>query len=161
MFYGVISLEHLKAATKAVCDCIGHGRNNKAVAMLLETCAAETHCGNYRDPTPNGAGRGVTQIDHGTFDWLKDKYQNSAIAAKLDERFGIDIRRVQHSELDYNPLLALIFARLRYWTVTECIPATRKLRADYWKKYYNTELGKGTAQHYLAMALRHLGERDA
>lgn len=158
MFYGVISLAYLRDAAYEVADCIGHGANRMAAPMLVETCAAETQCGEYRDPTPNGAGRGATQVDEKTFYWLQKKYGNSAIAKRLIQRFGIDITRVTHPELDYNPLLALIFARLLYWTVTEPIPVTRAGRAAYWKKHYNTSAGKGDEQHFLTAAQRCLGD---
>ena len=157
MFYGVISLAYLRDAAYEVADCIGHGANRMAAPMVIETCAAETQCGEYRDPTPNGAGRGVTQIDEGTFNWLQKKYGKSAVAKRVLQRFGIDITRVTHAELDYNPLLALIFARLRYWVVTEPIPVTRAGRAAYWKKHYNTVAGKGDVEHFLTAAERCLG----
>lgn len=157
MNYGVLSLAYLRDAAYEVADCIGHGKNRMAAPMTLETCAAETQCGEYRDPTPNGAGRGVTQIDEETFYWLQKKYTKSAIAQRIYTRFGIDISRVKHEELDYNPLLALIWCRLRYWVVTEPIPETRAERAVYWKQHYNTVAGKGDVPHYLTAAERCLG----
>lgn len=158
MFYGVISMAYLRDAAYEVADCIGHGSTRMAAPMMLETSSAETQCGEYRDPTPDGAGRGVTQIDKGTFDWLKKKYGRSAIAVRINSRFGIDINRVTHEELDYNPLLALIWCRLRYWAVTEPIPTTRAGRATYWKKHYNTVAGKGDEKHFLTAAQRCLGD---
>lgn len=160
MFYGVLSIPYLRDMANEICDCIGHGKNRKAVELLVETCAAETHCGQYRDPTPNGAGRGVGQTDEGTFYWLKEKYQDSPIANRIERRFGINLARVTHQELDYNPLLSLIFTRLRYWVVVEPIPFTRAGRAKYWKDHYNTSAGAGDEAHYMKMANALLGESD-
>lgn len=147
-FYGVISLLHLKDIAFEVADCIGHGANQSAALMLLETCAAETGCGDYRDPTPDGAGRGVGQTDADTFGWLKTKFAQSDVAKRIDSRFGIRLSRVNHDDLDYNPLLSLIFVRLRYLVVPDAIPSTVEGRAAYWKQYYNTSAGKGTVEHY-------------
>lgn len=155
MFYGVISLAHLKDTATAVVDCIG-GEKLHATAMLLETCAAETGCGAYRDPTPDGAGRGVGQTDLGTFEFLKAKYQDNDIAKRIESRFGIRLSRVNHDDLDYNPLLSLIFVRLRYWMVTQPIPKTLAERAAYWKLHYNSKAGKGTPEHYIKQVQTHL-----
>lgn len=163
MFYGLANKQNVLDLSKAVCDCIGHGSNGFAVPMLVETCAAETLLGEAIDATLYAAGAGVSQVDEGTFDWLKDKYQHHAIAKKIKRDFNIDLSRIQYRELDFSPLLSLIFCRLRYWTVPEAIPANRKGRAAYWKEHYNTSAGKGTADEYMqrcisAGATRYLPE---
>ena len=45
--------------------------------------------------------------------------------------------------------MACLFARLHYLRVPAPIPDTIQAQADYWKRYYNTRLGKGTAKQYL------------
>ena len=62
-FYGLARRSHLREIIVAVCDVLGHGAGGHAVDLLLETAAQETHCGQLRDSTPNGAGRGIFQID--------------------------------------------------------------------------------------------------
>lgn len=148
MYYGVISIDYLRSIAVAVASCIGNGVHGNAALMCMETAAAETRCGQYRDPTPDGAGRGVGQTDEGTFDWLKKKYQTSAIADAIERDFGIRLSRVNHDDLDYNPLLSMIFVRLRYWVVDEPIPRTLAERAAYWKLHYNSSEGKGNEEHY-------------
>lgn len=44
-----------------------------------------------------------------------------------------------------------LFTRLFYRLIPEAILETIEGRAKYWKKYYNTVLGKGTVEHYLEM----------
>ncbi|WP_116287117.1 hypothetical protein, partial [Serratia marcescens] len=134
---------------EAVCDVIGNGKSNAAVLLCVETAAAETLLGDYKDPTPTSAGTGLTQVDLGTFEWLRDKYKNSRYAAVLLNQFGIDLGRTVYQELRTSPLMAMLFCRLLYLTVPESIPATREARAAYWKKYYNTSAGKGTPQDYI------------
>ena len=41
------------------------------------------------------------------------------------------------------------FCRIKYRRDKEPIPKTLKGRAEYWKKVYNTEGGKGTVEHYM------------
>lgn len=64
-------------------------------------------------------------------------------------RIEVCQQRMEH--LRYNPYLSLIFTRLFYRLIPEAIPETIEGRAKYWKKYYNTVLGKGTVEHYLEM----------
>lgn len=60
--------------------------------------------------------------------------------------------------LDPLPLLCLIrdddrvaccFARLHYLRVSESVPDDLRGQAAYWKRYYNTRLGKGTIEGYM------------
>ncbi len=149
MFYGLANKRNVVELAQVVCDCLGHGSTGKGVPMLVETCAAETLLGEAVDSTLYAAGAGVSQVDEGTFDWLKSKYKDHFIAAKIKQAFNVDLSRIHYRELDFSPLLSLIFCRLRYWTVPEPIPETRPERAAYWKEHYNTVAGKGTSDEYL------------
>ena len=150
-FYGIAHPAQAVAFATRVCDVIGHGSTRKAVPMLLETSATETLVGQYRDDTLYYAGAGICQTDESTFDWLKEKYQDSSIAKRIKEELNIDLRKVSYQELDYSPMLSFIFARLRYWVVEAPIPASVEGRAQYWKDHYNShaENAKGTPEKYL------------
>ena len=52
--------------------------------------------------------------------------------------------------LRHNDALACLFARLHYLRFSAAIPDTVEGQATYWKKYYNTHLGAGTPQKYIA-----------
>lgn len=152
IFYGLTNKQQIADMAIAVCNALGHGVHRKAAHLLIETSAAETHLGTHRDRTLYGAGASANQVDEGTFDWLKVKFSaNAEVRQILLDEFNIDITKVQYNELDYSPLLGLIFARLRYRTVTEAIPADREGRAHYWKKHYNTfaKNAKGSPEEYL------------
>jgi len=148
VYYGLANKRQIVEFATLVCDLLGHGSNNKAVDLLVETCAAETLMGEYRERTLYGAGAGVSQIDEGTFDWLKDKYA-SRFGQVIYDKLNIKLELVEFRELDYSPLLALLFARLRYWTVPKPVPETITARAEYWKEFFNTSAGKGSAEEYL------------
>ena len=150
MFYGLMLKEDAVIAARAVCETIGSADTREsAVALLMETAAAETLLGELRDPTMYSAGTGLTQVDKGTFDWLKQSYSSTPVATALQKRFNIDISRTQYQELETSPLLAMIFCRLRYMRAQGPIPSTLTGRAEYWKKWYNTSAGKGTVAGYI------------
>lgn len=150
MFYGLMLKEDAVIAARAVCEIIGSpATRENAVALLVETAAAETLLGELRDPTMYAAGTGLTQVDKGTFDWLKGLYANTSTAEAIQKRFNIDISRTQYQELETSPVLAMIFCRLRYLRAQGAIPDTLVGRAEYWKKWYNTSAGKGTVDGYI------------
>lgn len=147
LYYGLKSKEDAVKYAKAVVDVIGGGPD--AVALLVETAAAETLLGQLKDPTPYAAGTGLTQVDKGTFDWLKQLYANHKLGNLVMQHFNINLTKTQYQELETSPLLAMLFCRLRYYAVPYKIPTTLVGRADYWKKWYNSTAGKGTPEDYL------------
>lgn len=54
--------------------------------------------------------------------------------------------------LDDNDKLGCLFARLHYLRCKGSVPNTLIGRAEYWKKYFNTALGKGTVDEYIRHA---------
>jgi len=146
-FYGLTYATDLFDLANEVCESLGRGSNGKAVDLLVETVGAETIHGTLKDPTVY-AGLGLTQFDKMPFQDVKDRCRESD-KQNLKESFNIDIDLVEWEHLRYNPFLALIFTRLKYKKVPEAIPKTLEDRARYRKKYYNTEAGKGTSEHYI------------
>lgn len=148
MFYGLINKQQIYDAVDAVVNCLGGGDNAKK--MLLETAAAETAMGEAVDSSW-WTGIGLMQFDEIAF---IDVQQRTSKARKEQvlKCFGIDIDRVVHTDLRWSPLLSVIFARLKYQLVPGMIPSTQTERAAYWKKWYNSSLGKGTPEHYVSAA---------
>lgn len=147
--YGIVALMQIKQYAQAVCEVLGRGDQNSAVYLLCETAAAETRYGTYFDPTPNGAGRGLYQCDEIAFKDIQVRARQADVDA-LKTAFDFDLRKLEWNDLNMSPLLATVFARLHYKLRPEAIPLTRDGRADYWKKFYNTAAGKGTAAEYIA-----------
>jgi len=156
--YGLIKEEHLEDIALVVCNVLGHGKNKTAMHLLLETAGAETHRGKVKDRTV-GAGMGITQFDKLPFQDVKDRCSDRS-KELIKEAFDIYIELVEWEDLRYNPLLAMIFTRLKYKKVPSEIPKSIEDRAFYWRKYYNgitttnkdgsiSKGGKGTEQHYL------------
>ncbi len=146
--YGYINLKQIQEKAQKICDCIGHGSNNTAVEMIIETAVAETGLGQIEDKT-TGTGMGITQFDKFPFDDIKKR--NMRLRPKILKELGVDIALVEWDDLRYNDFLALLFTRLHYWLKGDPIPKTIEERARYWKLHYNTSAGKGTVEHYLEM----------
>ena len=53
-----------------------------------------------------------------------------------------------------NIALAVAFCRIHYRRQPGAIPKTMEGRAKYWKKFYNSELGRGTPEHYMKANLK-------
>lgn len=153
-YYGIKPSDNLHDMALAVCKVLGHGSNGKAKDLLLETAAAETQLGTYPDRHAE-SGHGLHQFDIIGFLDVQCRTRRSDIE-KVKQAFKINIEKVKIKDLDNNPLLSFIFCRLKYKLRPEQIPDDIVSRATYWKRYYNTELGKGTLDHYLDSAERHL-----
>ncbi len=153
-FYGAIDKKSIYEMTKKVCDVLGHGKNHTAIPLIIGTMCAETQLGTLKDPTEFSVGSGIAQFDKiGYVDVLKRTSKTNKEIIR--EEFAIDIDKVTYSMLEYNPLLSIIFCRLKYRLIPEPIPKTLEAQAQYWKTYYNTSAGKGTVDHYIKLYKKH------
>lgn len=158
-FYGVHSAQHLRLIISRVCAALGNGKLSTVDNQLEESCCAESQFATYQDPTPNGAGRGVGQCDLIAFNDVIARTR-SKDKAKVAHVFGYKLHKLKHEQLDNDPLLAIIIMRLHYKLIPDVIPETVAKRARYWKKFYNTEAGRGTEEHYIISAKECLGVYD-
>lgn len=149
LYYGMTKRTDLVAIAQEVCEVLGNGTNGTAVDLLLETCASETGMGQIEDKTKNLAN-GIQQFDKLPFEDTKLRASKSD-KLKIYNYYGINIDWVEWSDLRYNPLLSFIFARLKYKKIPAEIPLLRNERYDYYKKWYNSYLGKATREHFLEM----------
>lgn len=129
-----------------------HGDN---VNVLMNgTIAQESHLGKYRKQI-NGEALGISQIERPTFNFVYKRYE------LLFKTLFPDLE-ITFEMLEHNDPLAIIIARLKYWTIIEALPDANNLPkiAAYWKKYYNTPLGKGTEEQFIenynALVVPHL-----
>lgn len=119
-----------------------------AVNLVLGTIAQESKFGTYLRQLGSGPARGICQMEQPTFNWLKGVYGRKypKLGAALFE------------EVEWDLYLAILVCRLRYRVVPEPLPAADDLLglARYWKKYYNTYLGKGTESEFIANYRRYV-----
>lgn len=150
--YGLADARQIKHFAQVVVDVLGGGEN--AYRLLVETAAAETGYGTIPDRTRHGAGRGLFQCDEiGFVDVVKRARDEDVLA--LDRAFDFDLRRIKFELLNYSPLVAAAVARLHYKLRPGAIPATLRGRGEYWKKHYNSVLGKGSVDDYIFRAQRY------
>ncbi len=147
MLYGLWSDEELRAKITKVCEVLGDG-GGYAPHLIYETIGAETNFGQTPDTTPTGAGHGIAQHDAYPFQDLKDRMPQS-IKNKIFKAWGIRVDDIDVQQLNYSPWLSIIFTRVKYLMTPGAIPQTIEGRAEYWKRWYNSYLGKGTIEHYI------------
>lgn len=144
--YGLTSKEQALDIAACVVNVLGGGQN--AYKLIVETAYQETKLGMYKDRTDYAAGNGLCQCDHMPFrdTQARTSAKNKAL---ILEAFDIDVDQVQWRELAYSPLLAMLWCRMHYLLRPGAIPETVEGRADYWKREYNSMLGKGTVNEYV------------
>lgn len=145
--YGLFSKKHLDKIILGVTSVLGNGANNTAHLLLSETAQAETAYGDTID-IHRDSGYGIMQFDRAGFDDVVQR-TNAKNKELVMKNYGVNIDHVQIEQLQYSPLLSVIFARLKYKLIPDEVPTTKEGRAAYWKKWYNSYLGKGTIEHYL------------
>lgn len=124
---------------------------DNAVYLLLLTAAQETKLGHYLVQTNIGfnGGIGIYQMEGNTYHTIWDNMVAPfpAMRGKMKLYTGYD-GKPSPSRMATDLTLATIMARLFYYRVRESLPSCKDVpaMAAYWKKYWNTELGKGTVE---------------
>lgn len=134
---------------------------NDAVNLLLGTAAVESDLFRIRQigyklislliaVRKNGA-YGLWQMELFTHDSLFNDYLNYRPALKTKVLNFYDRNGSVSQNLISNHFYAAAMARIKYLTVPEKLPKADDIEgmAVYWKKYYNTEKGKGTAIKFI------------
>ncbi len=124
--------------------------SESAVNLLLGTAAQESHLGYFLKQI-KGPALGIYQIEPAT---LHDIYSNwltyrKEISEKLSE-LGV-IKLSAESNLIGNLYYATAMARIHYYRVPESLPAADDIEglASYWKRFYNSHLGRGTEEEFI------------
>lgn len=121
--------------------------SNSAVNLLLGTAAQESHMGTYIKQI-TGPACGIYQVEPGTFFYC---WSNTPLALKRRIMLFLNYSKEPvASMMTYDLRLATIMCRLKYYSIKEKLPDnTPPELAVYWKKYYNTPLGKGTELEFV------------
>ena len=132
--------------------------------LLVGTCAQESRGGTYlfqQGTNPdlyaslkkNELAVGIYQMQPATHDDLWDRFlpltHTTAVGMLVFCGLPYTVRP-KASTMLYNLYYATAMARLYYYhTVSEPIPDTLDLQAEYYKKHYNTANGKATIDEYI------------
>jgi|TARA_R100001443_G_C3318845_1_gene169551 hypothetical protein len=116
---------------------------------------------DYLKQWNNGVARSWWQIEPGMtgamdtienyLHYRKNLLGKCAIAAKVAPfyfRKGVEENEVRDM-LETNIAYALIMCRLKYRRVPKKLPKTVEGMAHYWKKYFNSDLGKGDPEEFI------------
>ena len=138
--YGCSSDTQILNSISRCCDILGNGKHNASKLLMEKTISHESHLGNYPDKSLT-YGEGVSQFDEKTFYDIVDrtKKEHKNIVLKY---YGFDIDQIKYSELRYNLELQIVMTRLKYKKVTAPIPISDDEQYEYYKEYWNSDLGK-------------------
>ena len=133
-----------------------------AINLVLGTAAQES-AGQFLAQYPTGPARGFWQIEPATHHDLLDNYVafHPDIKARLDELAFAAMDRDQ--QLVVNLAYSAAICRLLYRRAPRPLPAPDDLAGlgTYWKEFYNTPLGAGKAEEWVANYLRLVGAPSA
>ncbi len=125
--------------------------SQEAEDLMIGTFAQESGCGRYVKQL-TGTALGFWQMGPANHDdiWCNYLPNNTRLAyVLLNEVCKLAIKPTADLLLD-NIRYACSMARIHYMRVREPIPTTIEEQATYWKRYYNTQKGKGTTDDYIS-----------
>jgi hypothetical protein len=133
--------------------------SDAAVNLLLGTCAQESAMGKYLAQVPKPIAKGIFQMEDATHD---DIYQNY-LKYKQDDSTGFGelfINEKRPEAMIYDLRYAATMCRVHYVRVPKSLPGKDNIlgMAEYWKRYYNTELGAGTVDEFMENYQRYVAK---
>ena len=118
--------------------------------LLMGTAAQESKLGTYFKQIGGGPALGIFQMEPDT---EEDIWENFLLYnGVMNSRIRDLVREVVELPLlKYNIAYQIAMARMQYYRHSETLPKADNVwqLATYWKKYYNTPLGAGTAQDFV------------
>lgn len=126
--------------------------SDKAERLVLGTACQESECGLWIKQLGGGPGIGIYQMEPDTFNDIWNNYLDFKPTLRekvLKWVFDIGLNGDSAREMVGNLYYATAMCRVHYYRVPEPIPDYLAGQAAYWKKYYNTEDGRGTGFQYI------------
>jgi len=122
--------------------------------LLMGTAAQESKMGHYLTQI-NGPALGIYQIEPATYRDLFDNYLQ--YRQEFSRKVGLYNADGEH-DLVFNLAYSTIVARVIYYRAPEPLPQADDISglAAYWKKYYNTPLGRGTEREFRHNYIRYV-----
>ncbi len=120
--------------------------SHEAEDLLMGTAAQESRLGKYIAQI-NGPAKGIFQMEPTTEIDLWDYIVRKDLKYLVSTVTGVFVPAPLH--LEGNLIYQIMMARIFYLRVKEAIPDGLVPQAKYYKKYWNTELGKATVDQYV------------
>ena len=129
--------------------------SDSAVELLMLTAATESKLGRYVRQV-GGPALGIFQMEPNTENDIYINYLK--YNEDLEDFVDAYTSDALPDELVWNVAYSILMARIHYLRVKEKLPAATDIRglASYWKKYYNTHMGKGTVKKAVASYNRYV-----
>ena len=157
----MISISQMRSLVKATCSKMGEKyASDDAVELILATGIVESRY-EYIRQMGDGPARSFWQVEPATcvdnlMHYLKHRPE---LMRKCAEASLVDVKHWQNYDervwaeiLEKNIAAGIVHCRLKYWRVPKKMPSTIEGQAAYWKKYYNSEGGKGDPEHFVESA---------
>ena len=123
-----------------------------AMRLLIGTALTESKL-EYLHQVGGGPALGVYQMEPATHDdiWKNYLLFKLPLAQKMN---GFNFNYLDSKQMVWNLKYATAMCRAHYLRVKAPLPDHNDISgmADYWKKHYNTEKGKGTPEDFLSKA---------
>ena len=130
--------------------------SDDAVNLLLGTAAQESGFGEYIRQLNNGPALGIFQMEPKTHKDHVEKYLKYKSDLKIKILKACGVVEFNHAFLEFNLKYAICMSRIHYLRKPEALPSSIDGMANYWKKHYNTRLGKGTTQEFIRNFKKHV-----
>lgn len=132
----------------------------EAEDLLLGTACQESSCGRYLHQI-RGPAVGIYQMEPATYNDLWAWCIARGWREKIQRACSIQMASQPPSEwLAWNLRFATLMTRLYYLRRPGAVPSTLQGQAAYWKEHYNTHLGKGTPEQYVANWKKYAEAKD-
>ena len=125
--------------------------SDDALSLIMRTGWAESGYRSLKGATSGNPALGFWQVELATAQDTLDNYvEYRPHIMKVLTTLGLDEEDLEFSLLS-NIALQAAFCRLKYRRDSKPIPSwdNMEAQAKYWKRIYNTELGKGTVEHFI------------
>lgn len=128
--------------------------SKSAENLLMGTAAQESHVGQFLHQLGGGPAKGIFQMEPATHDdtWEHFLRYKPNLAKVVRAIAGVADGVRPSSELMVGNLYyAAAMARIYYLRAPEPLPEADDIEglAAYWKRYYNTYLGRGTDEEFI------------
>jgi len=154
----MVSVSQMRSLVSDTCSKMGEKyASPEAVELVLATGIVESRY-EYIRQMGDGPARSFWQVEPASavdnlMHYLKHR---KSLMGKCAEASMVDLKHWQNYDelvwadiLEKNIAAGIIHCRLKYWRVPKRMPNTVEGQAKYWKKYYNTEGGKGDPEHFI------------
>ena len=154
----MISVKQIRSLVTDTCSKLGEKyASEDAINLVVATGIVESRY-EYIRQMGDGPARSFWQVEPATCvdnlaHYLKHRPK---LMKKCAEASMVDLKHWQNYDervwaeiLEKNIAAGIVHCRLKYWRVPKKMPSSVEGQAAYWKKYYNSEGGKGNPEHFV------------